>query len=691
MDMRRRMAAVQGARHQRVMGTAFVTWRLSHLSIVWERHQDYSILQNAFGMWRHAQMRVAHLEHIADQFSHARDNWLVADLFYVWRRSRELESARARFEAWTGRRLVRRLLGVWRENTQEQQHADAIRASSLMSRSFSRWRLALTKTRTQEQRAARWAVRQDKLLVHICARIWIARERGVLLARVRNARMTRDCLQWWIAKLHQKRAMEAHADAFARHHATPFARAALLHWQAKARNQQRIEVFSAEYHAAQLTIRTFARWDSALGARLQAQLRATQLHEQFLARRFFKRWKEAVTKRKLKAAWRQMKRRTAKKCFERWLHLARMTRVSRVLGDRSAMRSALSIWIGRVVELKERELVTREHADRQLVAKLFDRWRNKYDKLQEDISLLENFVLIRQQNEARSIFVQWYNSMQRRRYMAHAEEAMTSAVALTTVCTVWDIWREKFLEHRLAPLERQFELQMQTNLRFLFFSRWYAKTLTLPAIHFRVTHLKEKAWDKWRAAMTPALQMKKARELDRRSVLIRVFEKWQVAYKETMARKARASQWRKLLPDSSRPSLPSTSPFATRTPIGLRFPQLSTPVSDYRSPPLRRPQPSPSPPSRPPLSIPLRPSLSDHLADRTPSRPRSKTVESTSSPAPALTPTVISRPRSGFGGISSSVTTSSDSGGKLWKQLRGERGLLRGARTDSRGGSPAPS
>ena len=45
-----------------------------------------------------------------------------------------------------------------------------------------------------------------------------------------------------------------------------------------------------------------------------------------------------------------------------------MTRVSRVLGNRSAMRSALSVWIGRVVELKERELVTWEHADRQFVA-----------------------------------------------------------------------------------------------------------------------------------------------------------------------------------------------------------------------------------------------------------------------------------------------------------------------------------
>ncbi|EJD53019.1 hypothetical protein AURDEDRAFT_180610 [Auricularia subglabra TFB-10046 SS5] len=590
---------------------------------------------------------------------------------------------------------------------QDEKAAEVFRETVLLEKCWRLWRASLYWTRTTGEQVD--AARQQ-LVAHKCLRYWhksYLRQQGLMerATQVRennvrrdgrsgktsfwDARMTRDCMQWWLAKLQRKRAMEVHADAFARHHATPLARAALSHWLTKTRNRQRIEVFSAEYHAAQLTIRTFARWDRALGARLQAEHQATQLYKQFLARRFFRRWKEAVTKRRLKAAWRQTKRRHTQKWFERWLHLARMNRVSRVLGERSTMRSALSHWIGRVVELKERELVTREHADRLLVTKLFDRWRSKYDKLQDDISLLENIVLIRQQNEVRSIFGQWYNSMRRRRYLAQAEEVVANTVAMTTVCTVWEKWREKFLEHRLEPLERQFELQMQTNLRFLFFSRWYAKTLTLPAIHFRVTHLKEKAWGKWRAAMTPALQMKKARELDRRSVLIRAFEKWQAAYKETMARKARASQWRKLAPDSSRPSLPSTSPFAPRTP-GLRFPQLSTPVSDYRSPFPRRPLRSPSP-SRPPLSIPLRPSLSEHLAERTPGRPRSMTVESTSSPAPALTPTAISRPRSGFGGIGSSVTASSDADGKLWKQLRGERGLLRGARSDSRGGSPAPS
>lgn len=41
----------------------------------------------------------------------------------------------------------------------------------------------------------------------------------------------------------------------------------------------------------------------------------------------------------------------------------------------------------------------------------------------------------------------------------------------------------------------------------------------LPAIHFRVTYLKHKTWEKWKAAMAPALQMKQAREIDRRAVL----------------------------------------------------------------------------------------------------------------------------------------------------------------------------
>ncbi|KZV90222.1 hypothetical protein EXIGLDRAFT_649451 [Exidia glandulosa HHB12029] len=685
-DMRRRMAAVQSARRLRLMAQAFVTWHVIHLGLVWERHQNYTVAKNALSAWRrHAQAKIAHLESIASQCTEILNHGRLTHFFERWRLERELQSERQQFEEGTGRRLLRKSIHIWREHTasrHEQRRADTVRRRAVLSSAFSKWKAALARNRSREHRAVRWSARSDKLLVISYAYCWIAREREQLLGRVRDARTTREYLGRWMAKLRRKRELEAHADAVARVHAAPLLRGTLAWWRTKLQKQQHAERFYAEYHAVNLMIRAFGKWERTLASRLQAEQQALHLRHQFLARRCLRRWREAVKKRKLRAAWRAMKRRHTQAWFERWLNMAQMNRVSRVLGDRRAMRSALSIWIGRVIALKERELDVQENRDRQLVTFVVDRWRDRFDKIQEDASLLENFVLIRQQKDMRDSFIRWNDAMHQRRYLRQAEEDIADSVALTTVWTFWDKWRERFLEQRLQPLERQFKLQMQTNLRFFFFSRWYSKTSILPAIHFQVTSTKRRTWEKWRAAMGPALQMKQARELDRRTVLIKGFEKWQASYKAALRRRATAKRdwWLPTLHGSSmlsaRPSPAAVSPFASSSSPATRFPV-----------PPRRTPPSPSPPARPLTSLPLRPSLSDHIVN-TPRRPRSMTAASSGSRPPAVTPTVFSRPLSRVGGIAASVTATSDSDG-LWKQLRSERGL-RGTRTDSRGGSPAP-
>ena len=126
---------------------------------------------------------------------------------------------------------------------------------------------------------------------------------------------------------------------------------------------------------------------------------------------------------------------------------------------------------------------------------VFDRWRCRLEKVRKDESLLEPFAVLRQQSTCgsgvsegvlakligtldlvRDVFHRWLAALQKRSVLAQNEETVVYNRAVSTAYTVLETWRAKVVERRLSELERHFQLQMETNLRVYFFSRWYAQT-----------------------------------------------------------------------------------------------------------------------------------------------------------------------------------------------------------------------
>ena len=126
---------------------------------------------------------------------------------------------------------------------------------------------------------------------------------------------------------------------------------------------------------------------------------------------------------------------------------------------------------------------------------LFERWRCRLEKVRKDESLLEPFAVLRQQSMCgfgvsdgvlakligtldlvRDVFHRWLAALQKRSVLAQNEETVMYSRAVSTAYTVLETWRAKVVERRLSELERHFQLQMETNLRVYFFSRWYAQT-----------------------------------------------------------------------------------------------------------------------------------------------------------------------------------------------------------------------
>ncbi|KAH7103847.1 Sfi1 spindle body protein-domain-containing protein [Auriculariales sp. MPI-PUGE-AT-0066] len=577
--------------------------------------------------------------------------------------------------------------------------ADAFREEVALRRAWDAWRAGFLWTKDTGQQVHR---AYDQLLVHKTLQHWSLRRhqhqsRYTKATQSDQHRILKRCMILWVTKCQRKLAV-VHADEFAQRQAIPLATRALNCWKAKFQTRQRLILNVAAYHSAQLAKRTIAKWTLALRTILQAEQSAASLHQMLLTRRTIKQWKEAVTKRKLRAAWRVFKKKKQLEYLRRWRELTQMSRCARVLSNLISARGALRQWIKRIVEVKDRELLVGQDIDKRIMRGAFDRWRDKCKEHKHIESLLETSLLMQQQNLARAALDVWRSLLQRRRHLAFAEQTVVGNVMVLTAWSAWEAWRERFLERRLGVLERDFEFQMRTNLRVLVFSRWLAKTSTLPAIHFRVTHLKERSWDKWRDKMTPITEVRRARQVDQRRLMVRVFEKWQAVYKKKLSSKIAARSSSQAPSSSRRPSFSGSALF---TPAPR---QTGMHLSRSPAPPFIHPPITPSLPlKRAAAAAPPSTTSEDSLDDERPRRPRSL-VSAASSRGVArgrAAATLFSRPLSanGFrtgGGASTPsarTTVASDTPGPdgLWKHLRG--GLMaRGVGSswaDSRHTSPS--
>jgi len=238
---------------------------------------------------------------------------------------------------------------------------------------------------------------------------------------------------------------------------------------------------------------------------------------------------------------------------------------------------------------------------------------------------MESYQYVKREENMRRMFYRWLaaarKARHRRMYLQQKEDELKSTVLAAT----WDKWRERFLDIRLQPVADDFLVQRQKHLMFRAFGIWHAKTRSLPAVRFDAYHTKLKAWKTWRDAMPNALQARKAREVDRRAILIKIFEKWHKACKTKIELKAVARARYLRLP-SAAPRQVVERPRTTGYPTRMR----STSPTLV---PSTTPADAPIAPARP---FAIRPGIASLLSARTksPERPgrRDKPVPGSARP-----------------------------------------------------------
>ncbi|KAH9484334.1 hypothetical protein JR316_0003815 [Psilocybe cubensis] len=224
----------------------------------------------------------------------------------------------------------------------------------------------------------------------------------------------------------------------------------------------------------------------------------------------------------------------------------------------------------------------------------FKRWKICQRKHAEEISLLENYLLVKREDLLRRVFVHWLSakrSIEHRRLTHERKEAQLRHLAITSA---WEKWRERFKEERLRPLEYTVIIDNQKIIMSQAFRVWVSKTESLPAVRFHSKHLKEKFFRRWRDAMPNALRAKKAREIDTYNTLAKFFERWTQAYKTktTLKAVARAKYLRLPAANPRQPIVRSRPLYSGTSDIFARRPtrdadDTESQLSDARVEPLK--------------------------------------------------------------------------------------------------------
>lgn len=117
------------------------------------------------------------------------------------------------------------------------------------------------------------------------------------------------------------------------------------------------------------------------------------------------------------------------------------------------------------------------------------------------------------------MFYRWLSASRKARSKRLLLLEKEEQLKLSIAAKAWDKWRERYLDIRLRPMADTLLVQRQQYLVFRAFGIWHSKSTALPAVRFHASHLKAKFWRVWKEGMPRALQSKKAREMDQKTLL----------------------------------------------------------------------------------------------------------------------------------------------------------------------------
>lgn len=114
------------------------------------------------------------------------------------------------------------------------------------------------------------------------------------------------------------------------------------------------------------------------------------------------------------------------------------------------LTNALSQWIERTVTLRQRARRAGHDADRSLVRKAFKQWQGRLFQCQEDLSLVDSFRDVKEEEGTMRYFRKWRNIAKRNRLLRLRLAEYTSSENRALLSGYFEHWLDRTKEQSLV-------------------------------------------------------------------------------------------------------------------------------------------------------------------------------------------------------------------------------------------------
>ncbi|EJD06031.1 uncharacterized protein FOMMEDRAFT_145354 [Fomitiporia mediterranea MF3/22] len=563
-DMRRRMSLIKTKRDQRIRADVWIKWRQVHQYEVAELYYERHLLRNTIRKWRGRLFNLGNLEIAADRFGQSLEDAQVARVWNFWKLQVDLRDVERVLRARMDARIKDGAMQTWKQKMLENRKVDAYHDRLIKKHFYRTWKSSLSKQRALIRKADKYKNRQDGILIMAVFRMWMARERGMLMDRARGGQLLHSVWAVWKSRLAIIRANEARALEFRSRPSSALASAALVRWRQTLLARQNLLSQARQYDHDVLIHRTLLVWRVKLRIRLKMAKHAKVARKYLLMRQAWNRWKELVEEKRREEKLQVLQLKLQRKYYERWrsicvrqqYHQLALKQLQVAIST-SVLANALSKWTNRVIAIKLRELEIVETHDQKILSLCYQKWKAVSKRHSDDLRLMQSYQYVKREEMMRRMFFKWHAAAKTNRHRRIVLQEREEEMKLIITERAWDKWRERYKAERLRPLEYKLAIQLEKSRLYQVYLIWHSKTRSIPAIQFFSSRRKAKFWQRWRDTMPKALQAREARDHDKQKVLARVLDKWTQAYRTKIALKAVArARYLRLPSGAPRQSLP---------------------------------------------------------------------------------------------------------------------------------------
>ncbi|KAF8902077.1 hypothetical protein CPB84DRAFT_894306 [Gymnopilus junonius] len=539
--MRQKMKIIKSKSDIRIKQDAWAKWRQLLRSHHAESHYQLTLLSRCLAQWKARIVHLDDLDIVADNFSQHVQLRSTRNLWDLWKHITRLRRSENIMAGRVDYRAISTAFDLWRMRktaVQYNQH-------SVLKHAILKWKQARNTLVVQERRAEKHLTRQNDVLLRAVVRIWRARMRAKRMEQFRSSLAQRNAWHKWKASLAIRKSQNDDAAAFYNRSNSRLVSETVHRWHQILATHQNAYSYAVAFDAARLRVKMVLLWRVRLRETLQSAKIARWANKFFATRRAWQTWAAAMEEKKRQKRLELWSLTRTRKCFKVWQlrwrqaqYFKQFEQTIQRRAERRILTGALIYWTNRVIEVKSRELDVAHQENASLKRAAFQKWRLCRLRHIEEVSLLENYVLVKQEDILRRAFHRWLTAKRSAVHRRLTHERKEAQLRQMTIIVAWDRWREKFKEEKLRPLEYQLIFESQKNMMSKAFRLWLSKTESLPAVRFHSMHIKEKFFKRWRSMIPNALRAKKARDLDRYNTLVTYFEKWTNAYKTKITLKA---------------------------------------------------------------------------------------------------------------------------------------------------------